>query len=163
MKKSKWFVVENTWFRRELPESMQLEFGWGNGYVAVHRTHPLFGKEYNKPLQPDVDGESLDCIVNVHGGITYSRIDTRSDLNRITIDENGNEVPFNVENPEDWWVFGFDTGHYMDNITNWPKEAVIEETKRFEQELNKFDHEILPQAEYKRLLEELNKRRNKNG
>jgi hypothetical protein len=32
--------------------------------------------------------------------------------------------------PKDWWVIGFDTGHYGDTMERWPKEAVEAETKR---------------------------------
>ena len=125
MKKTKWFVIENTWLRRELSESLKLDFGWGNGYVAVHRSHPLFGKEYNKPIH--LYGKKLEYLIDVHGGITFSNTDGKTNLNRITVDEKGNEVPYIKKNPKDWWVFGFDTAHFQDNANNWTKQAVIKE------------------------------------
>jgi hypothetical protein len=48
--------------------------------------------------------------IHVHGGVTFS----------------GNG--YHVNTPKGWWVFGFDTSHWGDNLENWPKEAVIEET-----------------------------------
>ena len=38
------------------------------------------------------------------------------------------------------WSFGFDTAHYADNLINWPKEKVIEETLRLYAQL--FDIEL---------------------
>ena len=49
---------------------------------------------------------------NIHGGITYTGFGNGQDA------------------PRDWWVLGFDTSHYDDNIEQWPKEAVEAETKR---------------------------------
>lgn len=80
------------------------ERGWGNGYVAVPPTHPFYGLNY--------DNDAVEFAIDIHGGLTYSQY--------------GNGV--NV--PKDWWVFGFDTSHYNDNLDRWPKEAVEAETKR---------------------------------
>jgi hypothetical protein len=51
----------------------------------------------------------LDCDeidVDIHGGLTFS------------------------EEIDNYWVFGFDTNHYGDNLLNWPKLRVIDETMR---------------------------------
>lgn len=76
-----------------------LQRGWGNGYVAVPPTHPAY----------KIDYDNVD--IDIHGGLTYS--------------QHGN----GIDVPKDWWVFGFDTAHYMDNLDRWPKEAVEAETK----------------------------------
>ena len=76
--------------------------GWGNGYVAVPPTHPAYKMDY----------DTLMYSIDVHGGLTYSQFG------------NGKNAP------KDWWVFGFDTSHWNDNLDKWPKEAVEAETKR---------------------------------
>lgn len=75
-----------------------MDIGWGNGYVAVDETHPLFGVHYD-----EID-------LRAHGGLTYSEPHTI------------NGVKF--------WVFGFDTAHYMDNLETCPKEYVVECTRK---------------------------------
>ncbi len=91
-----------------------------NGYVAVTKDHPLFGKNYLDKIQlkesPLFNGNyigllcatlgddeenvySINMALNVHGGITYSQ----SELNGIENDLFG----------ELWW-FGFDTSHSGD-------------------------------------------------
>jgi hypothetical protein len=77
-----------------------IKSGYGNGYVAVPPTHPAYKIHY----------DNID--IDVHGGLTYSQ------------HGNGKTAP------KDWWVFGFDTSHFQDNLENWPKEAVEAETKR---------------------------------
>lgn len=86
--------------------------GAANGYVAVPKDHPYYGLGYD-----DVD-------VDVHGGLTYSASgeDVLESFPNIDILE-GNEG-----NLKDYWVFGFDTCHYGDNLERWPIEAVIDET-----------------------------------
>ena len=56
------------------------EAAWRCGYVCIPLTHPAFGKMYN------------DIAVEIHGGLTFSEIDS---------DGSG------------WW-FGFDCAHYGD-------------------------------------------------
>ena len=92
------------------------------GYVGVKKTNKLFGKSYSDYIEyekkedlefngnylalminalKDSDGNevSIDLLLNVHGGITYSK-------NKVSgIDEN----IFN-----DLWWFGFDTAHAGD-------------------------------------------------
>jgi len=48
-------IKKNTWIK---PEVMRV--GWGNGYVHIPKTHPLYGKGYD-----EID-------VDVHGGLTYA-------------------------------------------------------------------------------------------
>lgn len=93
--------------------------GWGNGYVAVDETHPLFGKEYDS------------AEIEVHGGLTFS--DQYSD-NLF----NAGEVIGSEKPTEKHWVFGFDTAHWNDTADNWPKERVIEETMKLKEQLESF-------------------------
>ncbi len=85
--------------------------GWGNGYVVIPKGHKLHGINYD------------DINVNVHGGLTFSKL--ASDLDWI-------EIP---EDAKDGWIVGFDTAHYGDNISRWTKSAVEEETERLRQQL----------------------------
>jgi hypothetical protein len=59
-------------------------------------------------VEPDhpwygVHCEEIEC--DVHGGLTFGEL------------QGG------------YWVVGFDTGHYMDTLENWPMERVIQETQ----------------------------------
>ena len=105
----KWFVVENDQWKSLLKAHIPiLQKGWGNGYVAVPPGHVLYKKDYSSVfyLLEDTEYE-----INIHGGLTYSNFGDGEDA------------------PENWWVFGFDTSHFDDNLEKWPKERVIEETK----------------------------------
>jgi len=82
--------------------------GWGNGYVIIPKGHFLYRQEY----------DVIDSFINVHGGLTFS--DHSKELNR----DIWGEIPKDTNG----WVVGFDTGHYNDNETNWPKSEVINET-----------------------------------
>lgn len=106
----KTFIRKNTWSTAFLPA------GWGNGYVLIPEGHPLHGKHYN-----DID-------VDVHGGLTYSEL----------VDE---DTVSNWGLPPDslWaWCVGFDTCHYGDNVSKWPKEAVQAEADRLMEQLKGF-------------------------
>jgi hypothetical protein len=110
--------------------------GFRCGYVAVPKTSPLYGIMYNAQIPQitkamteqttlgmkspilaltagcgadDEDSlrRSLDVIIDVHGGLTYSR---KADGYPVRLDKPG------------WW-FGYDCGHYGDDHTggqpNW--------------------------------------------
>ena len=106
----KWYVLESGDKRKYLSsrvtEDILIEKGWGNGYVAVHPSHPLH--------LGDITQEKVSLVqsLDVNGGITY------------------NDYGDGVHAPLDWWVFGFDTAHFGNTIEQWPKEAVEAETKR---------------------------------
>lgn len=97
-----------------------MEAGYANGYVAVPRDHPFFGKDYD-----DVD-------IEVHGGLTFAAPGSNisKDLPETEVLEG---CLYDLD--EDWWVFGFDTCHYSDSLENWPREAVIEETLNLKRQL----------------------------
>lgn len=103
-----WFVVKGFEFKtatlnRPMPN------GWGNGYVAVPPSHPLWGVDYG----------NVDQHLDVHGGLTYSELK----VSYMT----GKGFP---DIPDNYWIFGFDTKHWDDTEEKWPKEAVEAETKR---------------------------------
>ena len=77
-----------------------------NGYCAVPKGHPDFGKYYG-----DVD-------VDVHGGLTFGEQGEKD--NKFWPDENL------------YW-FGFDTGHAWSGV--WTAEMATEETERLAEQL----------------------------
>lgn len=97
-----------------------MEVGYANGYVAVPRDHPFFGKDYD-----DVD-------IEAHGGLTFAAPGSNisKDLPETEVLEG---CLYDLD--EDWWVFGFDTCHYSDSLENWPREVVIEETLNLKRQL----------------------------
>ena len=97
----KWYVVRNPQWKYNT-KVVVLERGWGNGYVAIPPTHPAYKMDY----------DTLMYDVNVHGGLTCAGWSSGEYA------------------PKDWWIFGFDTSHFQDNLTKWPKEAVEAETKK---------------------------------
>jgi hypothetical protein len=99
----KWYVVKNLHWKSKF-EIQVIKRGWGNGYVAVSPKHCLYGKGENS--------SSINGKIKIHGGLTYAQ------------HGDGDYAPKN------WWVFGFDTCHSGDNISNWPEERVIQETKK---------------------------------
>lgn len=117
-----WHWIEKS--RKEYKEhndilTRSLEYGWGNGYVAIPKEHPFFGKSYDE----------IDSVIDVHGGITFSKLLSK------TNPEFKRHWDIKSSDMQNWWVFGFDTGHYGDDLQKWPKKAVEKETKRFAKEL----------------------------
>lgn len=112
-------------------------FGNYNGYVAVPKSHPCWGKDYD------------DIHVSVHGGLTFGHQggDTKI-IKRI----GGKEREFKNDteqwpNEELWW-FGWDTSHYGDCVTyksgsmsnpngiRWTVEMVARETDELAKQLS---------------------------
>lgn len=98
-----------------------MDCGYANGYVAVPPGHPWHGKHYD-----DLDN------IDVHGGLTYSE-STPCDvmdngMSGVSYIDGGDEIP------DGWWVLGFDTCHCYDTLDSWPREAVIAETRRLQQQ-----------------------------
>lgn len=91
--------------------------GAANGYVAVPKDHPFYGKSYD------------DVPVSVHGGLTFSSQVSSEWL------EMAEPIDCSLVDVENMWVLGFDTCHYMDNLETWPIERVIEETLNLKQQL----------------------------
>ena len=91
-------------------------FGWGNGYVVIPKGHPAHNINYG------------EIFVDVHGGLTFSNnVDS---LNKEDFPELTNEMA-------GCWVVGFDTAHFGDNLENWTKERVIDETNDLRLQLGK--------------------------
>lgn len=105
------FILESP-VRKELAQVKELgidmDLGWGNGYVAVPPGHPLHGMFYN-----DID-------IDIHGGLTYSGP---------TDNWQPGTLPEELVG-KDYWAIGFDTAHCDDTIAKWPKEAVQAEADR---------------------------------
>lgn len=85
--------------------------GWGNGYVIIPQGHPMHGKDYN------------EIEVDVHAGLTFGTM---------AKDLDWPEIP---EDAKDGYVVGFDTAHYGDDISRWPKSEVEAEAKRLAEQL----------------------------
>lgn len=111
----KTFINENTW----LQEYNGLDVGWGYGFVIIPKGHPLWGKSYDElfDLMPELD---------VHGGISFIESVDNLDWPELTDKDKGG------------WIVGFDATHLGDNLTNWPREKVIEETEKLKQQLENY-------------------------
>ena len=97
--------------------------GYANGYVAIPKEHPLYGISYS-----EVD-------IDVHGGLTFSE---KSEVINNHFDNSKTEY-LESELPNGYWVFGFDTMHFMDNLDNCPREWCIAETNRLKQQLENWE------------------------
>lgn len=85
--------------------------GYANCYVAIPKEHPLHNICY------------AYVGIEVHGGLTFSDSFERM---KATIMKNPDKVEYlDGEVPNDYWVFGFDTLHFGDNIHNRSKTWCI--------------------------------------
>lgn len=119
--------TRNDEFRKAVGDDFMANGGYANGYVAVPPEHPYHGKDYDKPL------------VNVHGGLTF-------DASAKEVNERWKSLEFigdETELPDDYWVFGFDTLHCNDNITNWPRGRCVRETLKLKKQLEKMSNNIV--------------------
>ena len=110
-----------------------LEYGWGNGYILLPPNHPFYEIDYD-----DID-------VKVHGGLTFGeKFNSTHFLEWIKGREiSGDITLYNFEQFNNYWIIGFDTNHFGDNIYNCPKEYVIDETSHLlEQCLDESNKEI---------------------
>jgi hypothetical protein len=97
-------LVENTW----LPPSDT--HGWGNGYVFLDETHPVYGLPYGDIHLTDIGA--------VPGGITYSQWSNEL-----------GEQEFDLKSGK-YWVVGFDTVHSFNNSSH-NKQWVYNHTLNF--------------------------------
>lgn len=79
--------------------------GLWNGYVAIPKGHPAYGKDYD-----EID-------VEIHGGLTFGNYSSKLDN------------PSLPKFDEEHWVVGFDTAHAGDTREYWTKERVLKETE----------------------------------
>lgn len=114
--KMKIFTVENTWLGG-------VNHGWGNGYVIIPKTYPLYEKSYD---------EIHDLIpeLYVNGGLTFS--------DYLSSFKNSNVLSNRFKANKDSWVVGFDTCHCGDNLYNWTELDVINEAKSLKSQLKNF-------------------------
>ena len=92
--------------------------GWGNGYVLIPEGNKLFGMFF--------DDINKQYSINVHGGLTFSKLLT--ERHRELLGENaidGNLIPNDIA----FWMIGFDTCHIFDNKSNWSRDDVENETR----------------------------------
>jgi hypothetical protein len=81
-----------------------IDCGEANGYLVIDdKYHPWFGKHYD------------DISVDVHGGLTYSKLVDSSTVKHF------DEI---TENDIGYWIIGFDTCHSGDSYSNWPEIRV---------------------------------------
>jgi hypothetical protein len=100
------FIVDTSWRRNGY-----LDYGWGNGYVLLPPFHKFHGCSYNL----------ADEHFDVHGGFTFSELVTEELVEKVeelTLDDVG------------FWMLGFDTRHFEDNLETCPKEFVQYEVNR---------------------------------
>lgn len=102
-----------------IPASMGV--GYANGYVAVPKDHPFFGKGYD------------EVGIEVHGGLTFACSGDNITVKSLPETEVLEGCLHDLD--ENWWVFGFDTCHYGDSLENWTREAVIDETLSLKKQL----------------------------
>ena len=108
-------IIEN--HMKRIP-NFHFDFGWGNGYVLLPINHPLYGKGYD-----DID-------IEIHGGLTFGQsfdstrflewIENRQIFGDVTKE---NHIKFN-----NYWMIGFDTNHYGDDLESCSLEFVKYET-----------------------------------
>ena len=114
--KIKWFVIENDWLQRG-----HSQFGWGNGYAAIPKGHKCYGMDYNEIHN------SFDDVINVNGGLTFSSSEKTIERWSVPDDCKGH------------WIVGFDTCHYGDTLSRWPKEAVEREAQKLAEQLESIE------------------------
>lgn len=124
MNKLGYFLVENTWLRRDIMTIggrtlAGLDCGWGNGYVAIPKGHPCFGMGYDQ-IHSKYD-------IEAHGGLTFAEAGEELVNWQVRLDEN-QEIPQEFLT-KDYWIVGFDTAHYQDTLQNWSKDHVERHTK----------------------------------
>lgn len=111
------FTRDNSWIRNKLPNI--IKGGWGNGYIGIPIGHPFLNliKEnivFNPLIQQEMDTtyDVLNDKFPLEGNFfTYSN---REEINGI-----------------EYYVFGFDTLHYGDNMSNWPESKVVSVIEKY--------------------------------
>lgn len=117
-------------FRNSQLNARFANVGAANGYVAVPKGHPLYGKDVD-------DVEELG--ITAHGGITYAKPLTQALLDAVA--KSDSDCPdarfgFANESPKtDYWVIGFDTCHGYETPEDYPLEWVVNETKLLQKQV----------------------------
>ena len=129
MKENKLYAFLNSTINKMMQAfpSALCSCGYANGYVAVPPDHPVYCKDYH------------DVAVDVHCELTFG------DSAKVVKQWKDIEcIGFNSidEVPDDYWVFGFDTLHYKDNLQICNKEWCIEETLRLKKQLVEMEDSV---------------------
>ena len=114
--------------------------GWGRGYVCVNDKHPLFGKDYR------------ELEFEVHGGLTFGG--NLASVGYGKFIDKLDWLDSMPEQPNLWWIFGFDTAHYNDTLEEWDEEAVIAETRRLAEQFRGWEPKKLEEPAPTLLLPE---------
>ena len=95
-----------------------MDFGWGMGYILIPHNHPFYGKHYD------------DISISVHGGLTYGKkFNSDNFLKWIENREiHGDVTKENYQKFNNYWIIGFDTNHYGDDLYECSLDYVINET-----------------------------------
>lgn len=108
-------IVKNRGFEAEIAKFPQLkdmlEGGWGNGYVALPKGHPMHGMDYDQI-------HNKFPSIQVHCGLTFS---AKAKFFKRRVAE--------LELANSHWVIGFDTRHAWDTLQAWPQHRVLQETE----------------------------------
>lgn len=125
---------------------LNIYFGWGNGYVVIPDYNLFYNVGYSQLIKTHTGETSPEMIFDVHGGLTYSGdFDNFKDQTDIKMPE--------YDKTKKYWVFGFDTAHHGDNLSNCPKSYVESETLRLKEQLDNYG-EIFYGKLWKKILRE---------
>ena len=114
--------IENWMTKKKYPELFKgmFEYGWGTGYVLLPHNHPFYGVHYD------------DLNISIHGGLTYGNYFSNSKFLEWIEDRDffGSVNLENFEKFDKYWMIGFDTNHFGDNIESCSKEFVMNEVDK---------------------------------
>jgi hypothetical protein len=137
-------VIENH-MKKSMYRSMGFDFGWGMGYVLLPSNHPFYGVHYD------------NLAIDAHGGLTFSEIfESKNFLEWVEGREFfGDVTRENFERFDNYWIIGFDTNHYGDDLMSCSKEFVINETNSVLEQC--LDDEIEGMKKYKNIYQRKDK------
>lgn len=101
--------------------------GYGNGYVLIPKEHPLHGVEYS---------EEPFNFVDVHGGLTFSKLITKDFFENLQPKIKDLFIKKDIGK----WMIGFDTCHYGNSLINCSKEMVEKEIENLKKQIENYDN-----------------------
>jgi hypothetical protein len=116
-------------FVRNQQNRQRGSYGWANGYLVLSNDHPSYGKDY--------DDLNNKIEIYVHGGWTFSSHLEKFKNVELKMLDSGD---LNFE--DDFWVIGFDTKHFDDDLDKWPREKVLVHIKQLENYFNRIENFI---------------------
>lgn len=105
-----------------------ISVGWGNGYVAIPKGHPLYEMDY--------DSIHRKTDIEIHGGLTFSE----------------NSIIGQPEETKGMWIIGFDCAHLGDTPETCPQEFVEAEAQRLLEQVLAVTKESMDRAEAKEAM-----------